>query len=63
MIDKPPPLNRDYNRDPNIQALKRRGFINQGSTLALSMGNKTVVPQLFTAEACKWAKAIPTPKP
>ena len=23
---------RDHNRDPNIKALKRRGFINQGST-------------------------------
>ena len=33
LINKPPPLNRDYNRDPNIHALKRRGFINQGSTL------------------------------
>ena len=27
------PLNRDYNRGPNIMALKRRGFINHGSTL------------------------------
>ena len=34
MINKPPPLNRDYNRDPNIKALKRRGFINHGSTLS-----------------------------
>ena len=24
--------NRDYNTDPNIEALKRRGFINHGST-------------------------------
>ena len=32
VINKPPPLNRDYNRDPNIKALKRRGFINHGST-------------------------------
>ena len=23
-INKPPPLNRDYNRDPNIKALKRK---------------------------------------
>ena len=29
---KPPPLKRDYNRDPNNKALKRRGFINQGSS-------------------------------
>ena len=33
LVNKPPPLNRDYNRDPNIQALKRRGFINHGSSL------------------------------
>ena len=33
MINKPPPFNRDYNRDPNIKALKGRGFINHGSTL------------------------------
>ena len=33
MKNKPPPLNRDYNRDPNIKALKRRGFVNHGSTL------------------------------
>ena len=33
MIDNPPPLNRDYNRDPSIKALKRRGFINHGSPL------------------------------
>ena len=29
----PLPLNRDYHRDPNIQALRRRGFIHQGSEL------------------------------
>ena len=28
-----PPLNRDYNRNPDIKALKRRGFINHGSTI------------------------------
>ena len=26
-----------YNRDPNIEALKRRGFINHGPTLAPKM--------------------------
>ena len=26
-------FNRGYNRDPNIQALKRMGFINHGSAL------------------------------
>ena len=31
-MNKPPPLNRDYSRDPKIKALKRRGFINHGST-------------------------------
>ena len=25
MITKPPPLNKDFNTDPNIQALKRKG--------------------------------------
>ena len=30
MINKPPPLNRDYNRDPNIKALKRGGVIIPG---------------------------------
>ena len=33
LINKPPSLNRDYKRDPNIQALKKRGFIHHGSTL------------------------------
>ena len=33
MINKLPPLNRGYNRDPNITAPKRRGFINHGFTL------------------------------
>ena len=32
VMNKPPPLNRDYNRDPNIKALKKRGFINHGSS-------------------------------
>ena len=33
MINKPPFLNRDSNRDPYIKVLKRRGFINHGFTL------------------------------
>ena len=33
MINKTPPRNRDYIRDPKIQARKRRGFINHWSTL------------------------------
>ena len=35
LINEPPPLNRDYDRDPNIQALQRRGFIDHGSTLVV----------------------------
>ena len=38
MIHKPPPHNRDDNRDPNIKALKRKGFINHGSTLIGNVG-------------------------
>ena len=37
-MKKPPPLNRDYNRDPNSQALKRRGFINHGCALGFRGG-------------------------
>ena len=33
MINKSPPLSRDYNRNPNIRALKRRWSINHGSAL------------------------------
>ena len=33
MINKPLPHNRDYNGDPNIEAIKTKGFIHQGSTL------------------------------
>ena len=36
LINKPPTLNRDYDRDPNIEARKRKGAINQGSPLGLS---------------------------
>ena len=43
MINKTPPLNRDYNRDPNMKALKRRGFINHGSTLSGLQGLGSVV--------------------
>ena len=34
-INKPPPVNRDYNynRDPNTQALQRRSFMNHVSPL------------------------------
>ena len=33
MINKPPPLNREYNGDPNIKAIKTKWCINHGSTL------------------------------
>ena len=33
MICNLPPRKRYYHRDPNIEALKRRCFVNQGSTL------------------------------
>ena len=36
MINNPPPLNGDYNRDSSTKALKRRGCINHGSTLRVS---------------------------
>ena len=38
----PIPFDRDYNRDPNIKALTRRGFMNQGFTL---WNHKMVVSQ------------------
>ena len=38
-MNKPPPLNRDDNTDPSIQALKRKGVINHGSTLGLSLAH------------------------
>ena len=40
-MNEPLPLNRDDNRDPDIKARKRRGFINQGSRLEFSAPLKT----------------------
>ena len=40
MIDKPPPLLRDHNRDSN----KKEGVINQGSTLHQGL---TIILALF----------------
>ena len=37
LINKPAALDRDYNRDPNIKALKRRGSINHGSTFGFRL--------------------------
>ena len=36
LISKPFPLHVDYNRDPHIQAPKRKGVINHGFTLHLN---------------------------
>ena len=33
----PPPLSRNYNRDPNTKAPKRSEFINQVSTLLVNI--------------------------
>ena len=54
LINRPPPLNRDCNRDPYIKALKRRGFINHGSTLFRSS------PQPFPSLG--WHCLISTPR-
>ena len=35
LIDKAPPLDGDCHLDPNIKALRRRGFSNQGSRLII----------------------------
>ena len=35
MINKPPRLNRDYNGDPDIKALKKEGVYKYGSSLDL----------------------------
>ena len=32
VMNKPPPLDREYNRNPNIQARKRRGFMTHVSS-------------------------------
>ena len=37
LVNEPPPPNRDYNRDPDLKTLDRRGFINRGSTLEVSL--------------------------
>ena len=35
VINKPPPLSRECDRDSNIKAQKKKVFINHGSTLLL----------------------------
>ena len=50
MINKPPPLNRDYNWDPSIKARKRGRFIDHGSALAtfnfVSSGAQLIISRL-----------------
>ena len=56
LINKPPPLNGDYNKDPNIKALTRRGCINYGPTLPVAFGREgifVVQPGRRSARACK----------
>ena len=49
-FNTPPPLHRDYDRDPNIEALERRGFVNHGSPLIPRIVNpehETLNPKIF----------------
>ena len=50
---------RDYRRDPNLKALKRRGFINHGSPLFklfnLCQFGLLGVPEPQRADAIFWA--------
>ena len=57
VINKPPSLNRDYNRDPNIRALQRRGFMNHGSPLAPKPD--TFSPQAQTRRALGTVSGAP----
>ena len=43
MMNNPPPLNRDYKRDPNSKALRKKGFINHGSTLGFKVQGSSIV--------------------
>ena len=47
MTNKPPPLNRGYNRDPNIQALKKGGVYSSGVYI------RVVAPGLGTGPLCR----------
>ena len=55
MINELPALKRDYDGDSNICALKRRGFINQESTLG---GGLTL--QRFPLHEVGLARAAPS---
>ena len=48
LINKPPPLNRDYSRDLYIKALRWRGFINHGSTLGCEVRDSGLVQSSFS---------------
>ena len=45
-------MNRDYNRDPNIKAHKRFGFMNDGSTSRFRVPDQ---------RATEWPGRIPRP--
>ena len=50
MINQLPPLNEDYNWDPNTKALKRRGRINHGSTSGCKVsGVPIIVVSIFVS--------------
>ena len=38
MVHKPNPLNKDYNRDPNLKALERKGLLDQGPQYSGALG-------------------------
>ena len=41
-------MNRDYNRDPNIMALERRGFIHHGYTLCAVVAGYSAADEFAT---------------
>ena len=49
MINKPPPHNRDYDRDPNINT--RKGFINHRSTLLRGQVQKSHATDIANSES------------
>ena len=51
LINKPPLLNRDYNRDANIRALKMRGFVNRGSTVGKNPACHSVLRSNYSWQA------------
>ena len=50
MINKHPPMNRNHNRDPSIEAPRRRGVVNQGSTLVFILGKHQTGCLIFKRE-------------